>query len=168
MIAAVKESRKEKVAVITNSSLLDRKEVRKDLFLADFVIAKLDACSQKTFQVVNNPVSTIKFEKVLKGIEQFRKEYDKRFALQIMFIDENEDKAEELAELCCKIQPTEVQLNTPLRPSEAPPLSKSKFKKITAYFDKLGSIKRVSVYETIKKEVFPLTKEDTLKRRGKV
>lgn len=168
MIIAVKENRKEKVAVITNSSLVNIKEVRNELSLADFVIAKLDAYSQSSFQLINNPLSTIRFREIVKGIKQFRKEYGGKLALQIMFIDENKDKAAELADLCRVIQPTEVQINTPLRPSSVPPLSKKVIKEITGYFDNISNVKKISVYETIKKRVLPLTKEETLKRRGKI
>ncbi|MCK5584343.1 MAG: radical SAM protein, partial [Elusimicrobiales bacterium] len=47
LIKAVKKVRPEKVAVLTNSSVLNRKDVRDELMEADFVIAKLDASNQK-------------------------------------------------------------------------------------------------------------------------
>jgi len=45
-ITAVKNLRSEPVAVLTNSALIDREDVRRDLSHADFVVAKLDASSQ--------------------------------------------------------------------------------------------------------------------------
>jgi len=39
MIKAIKKIRKEKIAVLTNSSLMHREDVQKDLFCADFVVA---------------------------------------------------------------------------------------------------------------------------------
>lgn len=48
MMKAIKKIRNEKIAVLTNSSLMHREDVQKDLFTADLVVAKLDA-SSKTF-----------------------------------------------------------------------------------------------------------------------
>src|SRR3989338_1906861 len=42
MILGLRETSDEKIAVITNSSLLHRDDVQADLLLADYVIAKLD------------------------------------------------------------------------------------------------------------------------------
>ena len=49
MIRGIKAIRHEKVAVLTNSSLMNLKEVRDDLMAADFVLAKLDAGDQSFF-----------------------------------------------------------------------------------------------------------------------
>ena len=49
MIRGIKAIRHEKVAVLTNSSLMHLKEVRDDLMAADFVLAKLDAGNQSLF-----------------------------------------------------------------------------------------------------------------------
>lgn len=85
VIKAIKTIRKEPLAVLTNSSLIDRDEVRKDLAFADFVVVKLDAYSQESFKEINNPAPEIMFSNVLSGIKRFRKEYQAKLALQIMF-----------------------------------------------------------------------------------
>ncbi|MBU1007000.1 MAG: radical SAM protein [Candidatus Omnitrophica bacterium] len=66
MIKAIKKIRKEKIAVLTNSSLLNRRDVQEDLLPADFVVAKLDADSQKVFDIVDKPMEAIKFDAILK------------------------------------------------------------------------------------------------------
>ncbi|MDD5655136.1 MAG: radical SAM protein, partial [Candidatus Omnitrophica bacterium] len=48
MIKAVKAIRPEPIAVITNGSLMTQADVRQELALADFVIAKLDAYSPES------------------------------------------------------------------------------------------------------------------------
>ena len=47
MISAVKAIRPEPIAVITNSSLMGRQDVREEISGADFVICKLDVALQK-------------------------------------------------------------------------------------------------------------------------
>ena len=68
MIKAIKKIRKEKIAVLTNSSLIHRKDVQKDLLLADFVMAKLDAHSQDILVRINQPVKAIGLGKIIKDI----------------------------------------------------------------------------------------------------
>ena len=84
-------------------------------------------------------------------------------------MEENKDKVGELASLAQEIGPEEIQINTPLRPSPAKPLSKEEILKIKESFQKLvaGGIKVISVYEAEAKEVSPLSTEGTLRRRGK-
>lgn len=170
IIKGIKEIRKERIAILTDSSLLNREEVRDDLSLVDFVIAKLDACSQESFARINRPMKGIKFDLVLEGIRQFRAGYKGKLGLQIMFIEENKDKVRELASLAGEIGPEEIQINTPLRPSPVKPLSKEEIVKIKESFQELAArgTKVVSVYEAEAKKVFSLSSEETLRRRGKV
>lgn len=176
IIKAVKTIRREPVAVLTNSSLMDREDVREQLSLADFVVAKLDAYSQESFRKINKPASEIEFSNVLSGIKQFKKDYSGKLALQIMFLEENKENVAELAYLINYIKPDEIQINTPLRPSRVRPLSKDEIIKIkeqiSATYNSLSggkSIDIVSVYDSKEhKQALPISNEDTLKRRGKI
>ncbi|BER93186.1 radical SAM protein [Thermatribacter velox] len=165
MIKSVKKVRREKVAVITNSSLMDREDVVKDLLLADFVMAKLDAFSQGSLEAINKPMKEINFDAIFNGIKKFRSLYRGRLALQIMFVEENKDDAEKLSELAREINPDEVQINTPLRPCKVKPLSREEIQRVKSYFEGMNI---VSVYDVEKKAVQPISAEDTLRRRGKI
>ncbi|MBU4311369.1 MAG: radical SAM protein [Candidatus Omnitrophica bacterium] len=165
MIKAIKKIRKEKIAILTNSSLLNRRDVQEDLLPADFVVAKLDADSQKVFDIINKPMEAIKFDAIMEGIKDFRGIYKGKLALQIMFITENKKYVEKIAGLTKEIDPDEVQINTPLRPCGVKPLSKTELGTIESYFNALNV---VSVYKAEKKKVKPISNEDTLKRRGKI
>lgn len=164
-IKTVKALGKARVAVITNSSLMDREDVRRELAFADFVIAKLDACSQELFAKVNRPEETVKFDSVVEGIKNFKNTFSGRLALQIMFVGENSMHAREIARIAREIDPDEVQLNTPLRPCGCRPLPKEELEVIKGFFEGMNII---SVYETEKKNVRAISKNDTLRRRGKV
>lgn len=165
MIVGVRGIRKEPIAVITNSSSFCDKEVRKDLSQADFVLAKLDAPSEESFKKINKPAKGISLLKEIEGMRTFLKSYKGKFALQIMFMKENEKYAKELAQLAGQIGADEVQLNTPLRPCAVRPLSKRRMEEIKKPFKGLNTI---SVYESARKKVKPVSKKDTLRRRGKV
>jgi len=165
MIKAIRTLRKDKIAVITNSSLLYREDVIEDLLSTDFVIAKLDAYSQESLETINRPMVGISFQKTLEGIKQLKSEYNGRFALQIMFIKENKKYASEIAQFAKEICPDEVQINTPLRPCAVKPLPDEELNNLKAYFSELNAI---SVYEASRKDVKPISDIDTLARRGKI
>lgn len=134
MIRAVRRIRPEKIAVITNSSLMRREDVMKDLFPADLVVAKLDASSQDIFERINRPMKNITFDAVVRAIKDFRSCYKGKLALQIMFIEENKNFARELAQLAKEIAPDEIQLNAPLRPCGVKPLTKDQMAAIEGCF----------------------------------
>jgi wyosine [tRNA(Phe)-imidazoG37] synthetase (radical SAM superfamily) len=164
MIKTIQQSRKEKIAIITNSSLLGQKDVIQDLLAADFVIAKLDTYDHNSLQKINRPIPEITFRKILNGLKQFKSVYNKKFALQIMFIKDNIKYADKIGRLAREINPDEVQINTTLRHCAVKPLSKKELNNVKKYFSGLNVI---SVYDISKKTVRPISSTNTLKRRGK-
>ena len=164
-VKAVKAIRKEKIAVLTNSSLMGEEKVREELSGADFVCLKLDASDEETFRRINMPAEGIRLEDILAGIRKFKKEYHGRLALQMMFLENNKQGAREMANLAREISPDEVQINTPLRPCGAAPLSQSEMREIKKLF---AGLYVVSAYEAAHKKVTPISTEDTLRRRGKI
>lgn len=163
-ITAVRSLRREPIAVITNSSLLGKEVVRQELSRADLIIAKLDASSQDSFVLINRPFHCLRFDDIMEGTKKLRKHFQGKFALQIMFIQKNAHLAGSIAQLAREINPDEVQINTPLRPCGVEALGKDVLLEIEKLFQGLNSI---SVYESQKKMVIPISNADTLKRRGK-
>ena len=88
VVKLLKKIGRRPIAVLTNSSLINDEQVRKDLMEADFVALKLDACSQSTLEKINGPASGIKFDLLIEGMKKFRDGFKGKLALQIMFIDE--------------------------------------------------------------------------------
>jgi wyosine [tRNA(Phe)-imidazoG37] synthetase (radical SAM superfamily) len=150
------------LAILTNSSLLYDKNVQKTLRNLDIIVAKLDAPNQGLFQKINRPANGITFEKTLRGIKELRRDFHGKFALQIMFMEENKDYVNELAELAREIQPDEVQINTPLRLCKVKPLPKEELDEIEKAFTGLNTI---SVYHSPKPMTDPLDKLELIKRR---
>jgi wyosine [tRNA(Phe)-imidazoG37] synthetase (radical SAM superfamily) len=163
MIRELKNEGREKIAVITNSSLIDRKDVQNELLLSDLVVAKLDGYNQRTMSMVDHPHEHIQFSAIIEGLKTFRSMYVGKLAVQIMFIKENAGYAAEIAKIVKEIGPDEVQINTPLRPSEAKPLGKNDLKDICDHFEGLSVI---SVYEAKNKEFQPFDQKSTEKRHG--
>ncbi|MGI5837395.1 MAG: radical SAM protein [Chloroflexota bacterium] len=142
-IDLVKSLLKLPVAVLTNSSLIPRDDVRRDLKKADLVVAKLDAPNEDLFKRINRPFVPYSLDEILAGLEQFRAEYNGRLALQSTFLPENRAFAAELAAIAQRISPTEVQLNTPL---DCPTmLAQSELERIR---DGFTGLKTTSVFES--------------------
>jgi wyosine [tRNA(Phe)-imidazoG37] synthetase (radical SAM superfamily) len=154
------------IAVLTNSSLMFRENVRQQLAHADTVVAKLDVPNEYLFAVVNRPAPELHFGQIVKGIRRFRDEYRGKLALQVMFIEANKDYASEIAALARQISPDEVQIDTPFRPSKAKPLPRENIASIREKFDNLRNV--ITVYEASKLEVLPLDLAETLRRRPKL
>lgn len=102
------------VAVLTNSSLVPKEDVRRDLCKADVVVAKLDAPNDELFQQINRPFVPYSVGEIVAGLEQFRSEFQGRLILQPTLIAENSAVADELGSIAKRLSPCEVQLNTPL------------------------------------------------------
>ncbi len=71
------------VAIITNSSLLWREDVRQDLYNFDLVSLKLDAVSRDIWRRVNRPHRELSLEMILDGILEFRKNYKGKITLNL-------------------------------------------------------------------------------------
>ena len=107
------------VAVLTNSTLLTREEVRQALMEADLVVPSLDAATQDVFERVNRPHPSLEVKDIIQSLIRFRQEYRGRFWLEVMLVAGINDSPEHIRELkkaAAAIHPDRVQLNTVVRP----------------------------------------------------
>ncbi len=166
IIKAVKCLRKEKIAVLTNSTLLGREDIQRELKDVDLVEAKLDAPSNNLLRKINKPYNSIDFKKIVNSIKKFKKQFAGKLVLQIMLTKDNISVVEDIAKIAKSIKPDSVDINTPLRPCGVAPVSKKEIKKAKSYF---RGLRVVSVYDKRKnKKVECISRKETLKRRGKI
>jgi len=150
------------LAVLTNATLLSRPDVRRDLVHADLVVAKLDAPDEEHFRAINRPIEGVTWSLLVEGIRAFRGEFHGGLALQMMFVPANRERAAEMAALAWSLNPDEVQLNTPLRPSPTPPLARADMAKVEEVF---AGLPVVNVYGAKPPEVSLLDEAETRRRR---
>ena len=162
-IRLVKTALELPVAVLTNSSLMIRKDVRKELAQADIVVAKLDASNEKLFRVINKPAIGCSLNEIIRSIRKFRSEFSGKLALQMMFIEANKGYASEMARIAEQLSPDEVELNTPLRPCAVKSLTPEDINAIRFAFSKVKNV--VTVFEASRPEVAALNIEETRRRR---
>ncbi|MEM3421136.1 MAG: radical SAM protein [Candidatus Hadarchaeum sp.] len=123
------------VAVLTNSSLKSRKDVREDLVKADVVKGKLDVFNDQLLRMINRPHQSLSFQKIVEGLKKFRAGFRGRFQLEVMFVPENMGFSREIAEIVRSVGPDEVQINTPLRPSPTRPLTPQELERVQKDFE---------------------------------
>jgi len=130
------------VAVITNGALLSDTAVRKDLSGADVVVPSLDAVREEPFRAVNRPVSGTRLEEIVRGLEEFTREYRGRVWLEVLLVagvNDSDEDIEALAGAIARIKPERVQLNTVVRPpaeSFARPVPPERLEEIAARLSK--------------------------------
>jgi len=108
-----------KIAVITNSSLLDDKKVRADLLEADWVSVKVDTVNENTWHKIDRPHGKLNFTSIQNGIKLFSTEYSNYFAVETMLVKGVNDSDEELkaiSEFVQTLNPEKVYLSIPTRP----------------------------------------------------
>jgi wyosine [tRNA(Phe)-imidazoG37] synthetase (radical SAM superfamily) len=107
------------VAVLTNGTILHRKDVREALAEADLVVPSLDAVTPGLFARVNRPDRGISLDRMIKGMTLFRRGFKGRIWLEIMLIKGVNDSPGHIRKLKAAIEalkPDKVQLNTVVRP----------------------------------------------------
>jgi wyosine [tRNA(Phe)-imidazoG37] synthetase (radical SAM superfamily) len=108
-----------KIAVLTNGTMLGNPEVRESIGRADIVIPSLDAVSPDIFSRIARPAPDITPERVIRGLEEFRKEFGGEIFLEIFIVpglNDGKDELQKLKEACLKIRPDRVQINSLDRP----------------------------------------------------
>jgi wyosine [tRNA(Phe)-imidazoG37] synthetase (radical SAM superfamily) len=108
-----------KIAVITNSSLLWREDVREVLCQADWVSVKIDAISQDVWRRIDRPYGTLRLEKILQGVSDFSHTFKGELTTETMLVHGVNDTPEELkniADFVARLNPDKSYLSIPTRP----------------------------------------------------
>ena len=136
IIRGIKHMTKVPVAVLTNGTLLDNPDVRRDLMDADIVSPSMDAVSADVFEKVDRPNPNLRIDTIIDGIKAFRKEYKGRMWIEILFVKGMNDHDEEvlkMKQVLDEIQPEKIHLNTVIRPPAyaiAQPVGEDRLKEI--------------------------------------
>lgn len=119
LIQMCKKHTSKSIAVITNGSLMHRQDVRSDLLETDVVLPTLDAGSEKIFKRINRPHGKIRFDTMLQGQVDFRREFNGQIWLEVMLVHGVNDTPEALKDISGavdQINPDRIYITTPIRP----------------------------------------------------
>ncbi|MBD3353460.1 MAG: radical SAM protein [Candidatus Lokiarchaeota archaeon] len=150
MISEVKKRFSVPVAVITNGALLSSPQVRLELKQADVVSPTFDAADEEMFKKVNRPYGDLRFNKIIDGMVQFRKEYSGEIWIEIMVMDginDGDTQIMEIKESLKDIKPDRIYINVPIRPPAESYVKIPSISRIYAYKDKLGNFFDITLPE---------------------
>jgi wyosine [tRNA(Phe)-imidazoG37] synthetase (radical SAM superfamily) len=113
------------IILLTNASLLPRKEVRKSIENFDIITAKYDAGDEDTFKRINHPAKgSFKLQEIQNGIKQLHGEMKGLLALEVMLLrgpkgltNTEGSPRSALIEGIIDVNPDIVQIYTPWRPA---------------------------------------------------
>jgi len=106
------------LAILTNSSLIWREDVRNDLLKFDFVSLKIDAVSENLWRKIDRPHKSLNLEKILDGMLEFRKAFKGKLVTETMLIDgvDYGDEFERIADFLAELKPDVAYIAVPTRP----------------------------------------------------
>ncbi len=133
------------IAVITNSSLIWREDVRNDLGLADYVSVKVDAVTTSVWRRINRPHPALKLEEILQGIHVFSEEYHGILVSETMMVKgvTSVDEAKRVAEFLATLPRLHrayiaVPTRPPAEPWATPPPEKVVLEAYREFVERLG------------------------------
>jgi len=118
-IAGVKEMTDIPVALLTNGALLWMDTVREAALLAGLLMPSLDAATPEGLRAVNRPCEGLTLESIVEGLKRTVAEFEGDTWLEVLLvkgINDSETELGAIADALEEIQPTEVQINTVVRP----------------------------------------------------
>ncbi|WP_456374482.1 radical SAM protein [Methanocaldococcus sp.] len=128
------------ICVITNSSLMNYKSVRDALKNADLVSATLTSTNQEMFEKIHR--TKIKLKDVIRGLIKFRREADETILnIELMVlegINDDDETIYKLKEIFNKINPENIEINTPIRPPCEKYAKKVKYERLKEIKEILG------------------------------
>ena len=130
-----------KIAVITNSSLIWRADVREDLMGADWVSLKIDAAQEDVWRRIDRPHGSLRLASVLDGMLEFAKDYTGELVTETMLardVNDGADHVREVAEFLARLAPARAYLSIPTRPPAEPRVGAPREEAINRAYQILG------------------------------
>ncbi len=108
-----------KIAVITNSSLIWRDDVREELARADWVSLKVDSVREDVWRRIDRPHGKLCLSQILDGALSFSESFAGRLVTETMLVEgvnDSDELLEELASFLARLRPETAYLAIPTRP----------------------------------------------------
>lgn len=146
LIERIKKLTDVPVAVLTNGTLLHRRDLREELHAIDLLVPSLDAGDDRTFARVNRPHPGLSFEQAYEGLIAARADLPAEFWLEVFLVPGLNDTGRPLDALVAaadRVGADRVQLNTATRPpaeSFVRPLPEGRLREIAGLFNPAAEI----------------------------
>ena len=135
------------IAIISNTSLIDREDVRNDLSKADWVSLKIDAGNETLWRKIDRPHGKLNFEQMLNGLYNFRENYNGILATETMLIDnlnDSEISVNEISQILKRLKPDIAYISIPTRPPAGQNIIPAKPDALNAAYQIISSVVKKS------------------------
>lgn len=108
-----------KLMILTNGSLLWRKDIRETLQFFDIVKCSFDAFSVKSFKQVDRPHKSLEVESIKQGIKTFAQEFKGELIAEVLFvkgINDTPKEAQAIAEFLSQLPIKRIDIGSIDRP----------------------------------------------------
>ncbi|MBW7957037.1 MAG: radical SAM protein [Deltaproteobacteria bacterium] len=143
-----------KIAVITNSSLIWREDVRNNLMNADWVSLKVDSVREDVWQKINRPDKTLRLRSIMDGMLAFSKAFEGELTTETMLmkgVNDNSVMMTETADFISRLTPSRTYISVPTRPPSEkwvlPPDEQELNRCFQIFNEKLQSVEYLIGYE---------------------
>ena len=112
-----------KIAIITNSSLMSRPDVRADLRKLDLVSVGVDAALDEPWHRVNRPQGRLRLDNVLEGLLTFAGSFEGELITETILVrdvNDGEENISAIADFLVQLEPARAYLAIPTRPPAEP------------------------------------------------
>jgi wyosine [tRNA(Phe)-imidazoG37] synthetase (radical SAM superfamily) len=143
-----------KIAIITNSSLIWREDVRETLKKADWVSLKVDSVDEKIWHRLDIPHDSLKLATILEGMLTFAKEYTGTLVSETMLVKNrnvSEDSAVGIADFIHRLNPEKAYFLIPTRPPAVSSISPPSEEELNRFYQivsrKVPNLEYLTGYE---------------------
>ena len=108
-----------KIAVISNSSLLDQRKVIENLMEADLISLKVDSVDEDIWKKINRPHKKLDLDTILDNISEFASAFKGKIITETMLvkgINDDSKHIERVADFLGRLSPERAYLSIPIRP----------------------------------------------------
>ncbi|HEC93057.1 MAG TPA: radical SAM protein, partial [Candidatus Atribacteria bacterium] len=108
-----------KIAVITNSSLIDKKIVQENLTEADLISFKIDSVEEEIWRKVDRPNRNLSLKDILNSMLKFKEIFTVEIITETMLvkdINDNNQHIRKVADFLGQLKPSRAYLSIPIRP----------------------------------------------------
>jgi len=108
-----------KIAVISNASLIWRKEIRERLMQADWLSLKVDTTREDLWRCINRPHPELRLQRILDGILEMGEIFNGELTTETMLVDGINDGDESVLAVGAyleRLNPVKAYLAIPIRP----------------------------------------------------
>jgi len=108
-----------KIAVITNSSLIDKKIVQENLTKADLISFKIDSVEEEIWRKVDRPNRNLSLKDILNSMLKFKEIFKGKIITETMLvkdINDNNQHIRKVADFLGQLKPSRAYLSIPIRP----------------------------------------------------